>query len=331
MPVFGEGVTAMDTLAVVITSYSLERQQDVCDVLTSLARQDEPADEVLFVAEGPPELQRAIEAHAATLGLRGFRALRNEGEQGLSAARNVATNATDADLIGFLDDDAVAAPGWCAAVRAAFATDQTVIGVTGPVQPLWMDGSADWLPTELYWLISCTGFTGWSARRQVRGGWGVNMAFRRRTFELAGLFSLDAGYAGGPRNEPWSDDLEFSLRARRTTGGTIWFEPRMQVKHKVYPYRVTTRFVSRRARLVGSSQRLARQLYPDLSHDGFETGVGARIGLMVLRSLLLSPIRPGASLRSLRIGSIVLLNAFLGFVRPGTVRAAAPAPALKDR
>ncbi len=319
-----------DTLAVVVTSYSLERRQDVCDALISLARQDEPAEEVLFVADGPRELQRTIEAHAAALRLRGFRSLRNDGDQGLSAARNVATMATGADLVAFLDDDAVAEPGWSVAVRAAFAADEKVIGVTGPVQPLWVESSANWLPTELYWLISCTDFTGWTSRREVRGAWGVNMAFRRCAFEMVGLFSLDAGYAGGPRNEPWSDDLEFSLRARRATGGTIWFEPGMRVKHKVYPYRMTTRFISQRARLVGSSQRLARQLYPDLSRDRFEMSVGVRIALMVLRALLLNPFRPASSLRRLRVGSIVLLNASLGFLRPGAVRASARAPALRD-
>lgn len=318
-----------DKLAVVITSYSLERTQDVRDAMMSLARQDEPADEVLFVAEGPQELQRTIEVHAAAIGLRGFRSLRNDGDQGLSAARNVATRATSADLIAFLDDDAVAEPGWSAAVRAAFAADERVIGITGSVRPLWVESSADWLPTDLYWLISCTDFAGWSSRREVRGAWGVNMAFRRRAFEMAGLFSLDAGYAGGPRNEPWSEDLEFSLRARRATGGTIWFEPGMRVKHKVYPYRITTHFMSQRARLVGSSQRLARRLYPDLSHDRFEMSVGIRIGLMVLRSLMLNPFRPASSLRRLRVGSIVLLNASLGFLRPGAVRVSARAPALK--
>jgi glucosyl-dolichyl phosphate glucuronosyltransferase len=313
-----------DKLAVVITSYSLDRRQDVCDALNGLADQHEPADEVLFVAEGPPELQQAIEAHAATIGLRGFRSLRNDGDQGLSAARNVATIGTDADFVAFLDDDTVPEPGWSAAVRAAFAADEGVIGVTGPVQPIWVGGSADSLPTVLYWLISCTDFAGWSSRREVRGVWGVNMAFRRRVFEMAGLFSLDAGYASGPRNEPWSEDLEFSLRARSATGGAIWFEPGMRVKHKVYPYRLSTRFISQRARLVGSSQRLARRLYPNLSHDRFEMLVGVRIGLMLLRSLFVNPLRPTTSIQRLRVGSIVLFHACLGFLWPGSVRTSGP-------
>lgn len=317
-----------DTLAVVITSYSLERVHDVCDALTSLTDQEEPADEILFVAEGPQELQQAVEAHAARLGLRGFRSLRNEGRPGLSAARNVATMATDASLIAFLDDDAVAKPGWTAAIRAAFAVDATIVGITGPVQPLWVDTSAAWLPRELYWLISCTDFAGWTTSRPVRGAWGVNMGFRRRAFEMAGLFSLDAGYAGGPRREPWSEDLEFSLRARRSTGDTIWFVPGMRVSHKVYPFRLTNRFVSQRARLVGSAQRLARRQYPDLAHDRFETSVAVRIVLMVLQSVLLLPFRPRTAVRRLRIGSLVLLNAGLGFVRPGAVRAGSNAPVL---
>ncbi len=307
-----------DTLAVVITSYSLERRQDVCDALTSLARQEEPADEVLFVAEGPQELQRTIEAHAAALRLRGFRSLRNARRHGLSAARNVAAEASSAGLIAFLDDDAVTQPGWSAAVRAAFADDETVIGVTGPVQPLWVDDSASWLPTELYWLISCTDFTGWSTRRQVRGAWGVNMAFRRRALELAGPFSTDAGYTAGALHQPWGDDLEFSLRARRATGGTIWFEPGMGVRHKVYPYRVSTRFASARARQIGASQRLVGRAYPELVRDQFERSVGLRIGRMVLRSLVLLPLQPHTSRQRIRVGTTVLLNGLLGYLKPDT-------------
>ncbi len=306
------------TLAVVITSYSLERRQDICDVLASLARQDEPADEVLFVAEGPLELQRIIEAHAAALRLRGFRSLRNTKRQGLSAARNMAAEASNANLIAFLDDDAVAEPGWSAAVRAAFADDEMVIGITGPVQPLWVDDSANWLPVELYWLIGCTDFTGWNTRRQVRGVWGVNMAFRRRALELAGPFSTDAGYTAGARHQPWGEDIEFSLRARRATGGTIWFEPEMEVRHKVYPYRVSTRFASARARQVGASQRLVGRAYPELVFDQFERSVGLRIGRMVLRSLALFPLHPDTSRQRIRVGIVVLLNGLLGFLSPET-------------
>jgi GT2 family glycosyltransferase len=304
------------TLAVVITSYSLERKQDVCDVLTSLARQDEAADEVFFVAEGPQELQMAIEAHAAALRMRGFRSLRNDGHQGLSAARNVAIKASNADLIAFLDDDAVAEPGWSAAVRAAFAVDEVVIGVTGSVQPLWMESSANWLPTEMYWLIGCTDFTGWNTRRRVRWAWGVNMAFRRKAIELAGLFSIGTGYTAGARHQPWGDDLEFSLRARRTTGGTIWFEPEMRVRHKVYACRVSPRFAAARARQIGASQRLARRVYPELANHQFETSVGLRIAGMVLRSLALLPLHPLGSQRRVRIGTIALISALLGFLNP---------------
>lgn len=312
-----------DRLAVAITSYSPDRRRDVCDLLSSLANQQEPPDEVLFVAEGPQELQRTVDEHAAALRLRGFRSLRNDGHQGLSAARNVAIKASKADLIAFLDDDAVADQGWSAAVRDAFADDETVIGVTGPVRPLWVDLSANWLPTELYWLISCTAFTGWDARRRVRGAWGVNMAFRRRAFELAGLFSTGAGYTAEARHQPWADDLEFSLRARRATGGTIWFDPEMSVQHKVYPYRVSPRFAGTRARQVGASQRLARRFYPELAHDQFEQSVGLRIAGMVLRSLATFPLHPPTSQRRVRIGTIVLVNALLGFLSPNTAIAGA--------
>lgn len=307
-----------DKLAVVITSYSVDRGPHVCDALVSLARQYDPPEEVLFVAEGPQELQSAVEAYAARWRIGGFRCLRNEGTQGLSAARNVATRTATADIIAFLDDDAVAEPGWSAAVRAAFAADETAIGVTGSVHPLWVERPETWLPPELYWLIGCTDFTGWQTRRQVRNAWGVNMAFRRRAFDLAGLFSADAGYTAGAQHQPWGDDIEFSLRARRASGGTIWFEPSMRVRHKVSADRVRPRFAAARARQVGASQRLVRRAYPELAHDRFAQSVGLRIAGMVLRSVAGIPFQPRRSRRRIQIGTIVLVNALLGFLYPET-------------
>src|SRR3989442_14141946 len=101
-----------DRLAVVITTYSVDRAKDVCDALTSLAHQADPVDEVVFVADGPEEIRRSVDAHAHDLGLRSYQSLHNKGPRGLSAGRNAGMMATTSPLVAFLDDDAIAEAGW---------------------------------------------------------------------------------------------------------------------------------------------------------------------------------------------------------------------------
>jgi hypothetical protein len=183
---------------------------------------------------------------------------------------------------------------------------------------MWIDAGMDWLPRELYWLISCTAFSGWTSRRRVRGAWGVNMAFRRMAFDVAGAFSTSAGYAAGASHQPWADDLEFSLRARRATGGSIWFEPRMRVWHKVYPYRMSPEFTTARARQVGASLRLARRVYPEFARGTFEMSVGMQVAAMIFRSLAIFPRRPRVAARQVHTGTAALANALIGFLRPNS-------------
>lgn len=58
---------------------------------------------------------------------------------GLDFARNRALEAATRDVVAFLDDDAVAAPGWAASLHRVFEVDAEVAVCTGRVEPLSLE------------------------------------------------------------------------------------------------------------------------------------------------------------------------------------------------
>ena len=69
---------------------------------------------------------------------------------GLSGARTTGADHASGTVIAFLDDDAVAAPGWLEALIAAYR-DPEVLGAGGPVEPNWRAPRPPWFPDEFHW------------------------------------------------------------------------------------------------------------------------------------------------------------------------------------
>jgi glycosyltransferase involved in cell wall biosynthesis len=185
----------------------------------------------------------------------------NDGEPGLSAARNLGIEEAKGEIIGFVDDDVLLSPDWAKEMVRTYE-DETVIGVTGPALPSWEDESMSWLPEEFDWIISCTGWTGWHELREVRNAWGMNMAFRKAAFEQCGLFENDYGFHKGP----YAEDNEFSMRVRAVTGKRIVYNPRVQVWHRVHRYRLGWRFIAARSFWIGRSRHMLRKACGNIEH-----------------------------------------------------------------
>lgn len=105
-----------------------QRPAELERALASLLAQDSPADEILVVDNNDAP---SVESHE---GIR----LVHEPVQGLDFARNRALRDATGDVVAFLDDDAIAGPGWTAALRRAFE-DPRVAACTGRVEPLALD------------------------------------------------------------------------------------------------------------------------------------------------------------------------------------------------
>jgi glycosyltransferase involved in cell wall biosynthesis len=115
-----------------------DRPEELRRALESLARQEPPPFEVLVIDNAPRD------GRTRELVENDFPAFRylEEPVPGLDFARNRALSAALGDVVAFLDDDAVAEPGWSAALLAPFHEDLRVAAVTGRVLPLALETEA---------------------------------------------------------------------------------------------------------------------------------------------------------------------------------------------
>jgi len=251
------------TISIIVTSYTTERFEDITELLDSIQAQTYDNIETVFVAERSPELCHKIRAYADEKSYPNVQILFNQGEWGLSAARNLGIRQATGDIIAFVDDDALLLPHWAEETAKTYSEDDSVIGVTGPIFPLWQDESMDWFPRELYWIFSCT-YYDWTEKREVRNGYGTNISFRREAFDLCGLFLEALGAKGGGesgKHEPGAEETEFSIRVKEKTGKRIMYNPEVKVRHRVYRYRFTRNFITKRAYWEGHTKAMLGKTY----------------------------------------------------------------------
>ena len=100
-----------------------DRQLELVRCLQALSGQSYPAFDILVVDNGSAD---GIADRCRALGVPCIR----EPIAGLTRARNLGARAAHGDIVAYIDDDAVAEPGWLAALAAEFA-DPQVAGVAG--------------------------------------------------------------------------------------------------------------------------------------------------------------------------------------------------------
>jgi GT2 family glycosyltransferase len=237
-------------LSIVVTSYDLQRRKDITDLLDSIQAQVCNDFEVIYITERSRSLYDFVKKAIEVRKIRG-KVIHNDGSWGLSECRNIGVKHSKGEVVAFVDDDVMLDSNWSCAILNAFKTLDGIIGATGPAYPYWVDGRADWLPTELDWLIGCTRWFKSDVPVQVRNCWGMNMCFKAEAFRKVGLLSTSTGYHRGV----FAEDVEFSLRVRRLTGKKLYYLPDMRVLSKVYAYRLSSRFIVARSSWIGYSRR----------------------------------------------------------------------------
>jgi glycosyltransferase involved in cell wall biosynthesis len=245
-------------LSLIITSYTTQRLRDIFELLDSVKTQTYPNIEIIFVVERSTELYERVSAYARENGVLDMKVFLNGAEWGLSASRNVGIKSAAGEIIAFVDDDVLLFPNWAQEMAKTYE-DDSIIGITGPALPLWEDESMSWLPKELYWLVSCTGWCDWSVLTEVRNAWGHNMSFKREAFESCGLFSNQYGFHKGFMAE----DNEFSMRVKARLGKRIVYDPHVKVWHRVHKYRLGWHFIMERACWIGYSRRTIKRFQKD--------------------------------------------------------------------
>lgn len=226
-------------ITAIVTTYDLIRLNDTIAAVDSLLAQTYSEIEILVVVDRNEalflKLKKMLPPKVKIV-------LSNAG--GLSNSRNTGVEFADGDIIAFMDDDAIADKNWLWHLAQAYK-DPRVIGAGGKIKPLWLGNKHNIFPEELFWIIGCT-YKGYPENKcAVRNNFGGNFSFRRDVF-LKTLFCADVGRIGSLQLT--SDDTEFSINAlRKYPKSQIIYDPAAVVYHRIYPYRLSFRYIIQRA------------------------------------------------------------------------------------
>lgn len=238
--------------------------------------------ELVVVDNGSSDGTPGLLAELGRIHSGSLRVIREE-RSGLSAARNRAVREACGDLLLFLDDDALPAPGWIDAYVAAFH-DPRVGAAGGPVEPIFDGALPDWLDSRFLPYLSV-----WDRGpetellRYNELPRGANMAFRRSTFAVYGEFLEQLGRKGASLRS--CEEIEFCLRLERG-GDEIRYVPSARVRHHVSTQRLSLDWMCRRFAAQGFSEAIL-----DWRHAGLR---GLQTGWRRVAKVDSSPVHPAA-------------------------------------
>jgi len=232
----GLPIGPVDEQAVTVAVCTRNRPRLLRRALASILAQEAAVAEVLAVDNDPGQ-----SARDAVSELGGVRYV-SESRPGLDFARNRALSAAHGDIVVFLDDDAVARPGWAAALVETMTADPSVAACTGRVEALALD-------TPAQRLFEANGGFGRGdeeirlplhAGRRLHGlpaplvawavsiGCGASLAVRRRSALDIGGF--DEALDLGPEL-PGGGDLDLLWRLLEA-GWTVVYQPAALALHE---------------------------------------------------------------------------------------------------
>jgi glucosyl-dolichyl phosphate glucuronosyltransferase len=245
-----EDTALASEVTVVVCAFTAERLELTCAAVEALRNQATPPEVLLVVDHNHPLLLALSDR------LPGVQVLANEGPKGLSGGRNTGLRHARTPIVAFVDDDAVAQPGWTEAIVAPFA-DPEVEVVGGLVEPAWSGDEPLWFPPELLWAVGCT-YRGMVTEGAVRNPLGANMAFRTGIALRAGEFDPALGRVG---HLPFGcEETELCVRIRRIAPrAKVIITPAAIVRHHVPAERSTVRYVMVRSYYLGVGKAMLRR------------------------------------------------------------------------
>ena len=230
-------------VSVIVAAYSMERWDQLRAAVTSVLAQTAQVPETIVVIDHNPDL---LDRARRELG--GVTVIPNTNGKGVSGARNSGVAASRGQVLGFLDDDALASPAWLDILLPRLA-DRHVVGAGARVVPLWEGARPRWLPPEFDWTVGGSYRGMPEEATAVRNVWTCGMLIPRQVFDAAGGFREAFGKVGRVSRP---EDTDLCLRAAATRPGGTWiYDPAAVVSHRVPATRTTVRFFLRRCLLEG--------------------------------------------------------------------------------
>jgi glucosyl-dolichyl phosphate glucuronosyltransferase len=242
-------VTRSD-VSVVICAHTQERWHDTLAAVASVGGQILPPQETIVVVDHNPVLYDRLRA-----ALPDVTVVENREAPGLSGGKNTGVAVSRGEVVAFLDDDAVAEPGWLKFLVDSYA-EPGVAGVGGLTLPLWETRRPSWFPAEFDWVVGCTYVGMPPSRAPVRNLLGGNASFRRDVFAAVGGF--DSGIGRSRHKRPLGcEETEFCIRLhQRVPGSVLLFDHRAVIWHRVPAARCSFSYFRARCYAEGLSKAL---------------------------------------------------------------------------
>ena len=200
------------------------------------------------------DLRQSAEAH-------GFACVR-EQRPGLSVARNAAlarARADGADVVSYLDDDAIPAPGWLSSLAAHWdGAPAEIACIGGAIDPIWTTQPPAWMSDEIGVVFSLLDRGPGTRPLQpgVEDAFGANVSFRVSALEEAGGFDPGLGPIG---DIPFFADETEAQRRLAELGYRGLYAGDARVGHVVGGERLNLREVLRRRYYAGAGMRRVGQ------------------------------------------------------------------------
>lgn len=217
---------------VVISTYN--RARHLKGTLDVLARQQTRAPwEVIVVDNNSTDGTRRVAVDAAAWFPVPLRCI-HEATAGKYAAMNTGIAAAAGQIIVATDDDANVEADWLDRAAEGLARHDCAF-VGGPVFPAWDGAPPAWLDASSSVLQKVIAVLDYGSEPREFGagiGWplGVNVAYRREAFAIAGMFDPSLGRKAGTLRS--QSQREWHLRAR-AAGLRGFYVPGMRVHHHV--------------------------------------------------------------------------------------------------
>lgn len=229
-------------ITAVICTYN--RYNVLQDAIESLITQSLPTSAIEIVIVDNSSDAAAQKNYWSLCELPGNALLFVEKVPGLSRARNIALRQSRAPVIAYLDDDAIAMPGWCASIVDAFRSIDDAGIVGGPVQPIWPEMAPSWLHERQQGFLTIVDH-GSDVRVLNEGEWlaGTNIAFRTNALREAGGFNEALGRSGSTLLS--NEELSIT-RNILASGLQAYYLPQARVMHRVHADRATQRWLRQR-------------------------------------------------------------------------------------
>jgi glycosyltransferase involved in cell wall biosynthesis len=175
----------------------------------------------------------------------------HEPRAGLSRARNAALEASERDVVLFLDDDALAPPRWAAQHLDAYGRAEHTGSTGGPVGLEWPVGRPGWVTdTVVPWYSALELGDETGPFPTEHGPYGTNMTVHRKAALSVGGYDPKLGRGGRRLLSGEEPDL---TRRLREAGWGITYVAGAAVVHQVSSDRLDRRWLLRRGWWQGRS------------------------------------------------------------------------------